>query len=107
MTENTIWKLHRLLDDTKANHFSLTEKKDIMQAVKKGIKLPLKFNRKIGEYYSQYVCPTCQETQYVTNTNIKRVKRCYNCGQKLDWQEFNKAEENECKLIAKMLTNKE
>lgn len=103
MTENTIWKLQRLLDETKVNHFSLTEKKDIMQAVKKGIKLPLKFNRNIGEFHKQFVCPNCEEKQWITGSGYCYPKRCDNCGQKLDWKEFKEHEENLQKKIAEKL----
>lgn len=106
MTENTIWKLERLLEDTKVNHFSLSEKRAIIKEVSKGIKKPLLPLRKIGEYYDRYVCPNCQETAYITNSTY-HPKRCSVCGQKLDWKEFIKAEENNCKKFAERLMCKE
>ena len=87
MTEWTIKKLEKLLDETKANHFSLSEKKSIIAEVSKGIKKPLKPYKKLGKYHAQYVCPNCQETKYITNSTY-HPKRCSVCGQKLDWKDF-------------------
>ena len=87
MTEWTIKKLEKLLDETKVNHFSLSEKRAIIAEVSKGIKKPLKPLAKIGKYHAQYVCPNCQETRYITNSTY-HPKRCSVCGQKLDWKDF-------------------
>ena len=107
MCDYTIHKLQQVLNETANIHLSITEKKDILKAVEKGIKRELLFKRKIGKYHSLFVCPNCKKNIFTTGAENDYPLRCSHCGQRLSWKEFKRTQECERKALAKMLMESE
>lgn len=96
MTEHTIRKVGAMLLLNK--EFSYTEKDDIVIELSKSIKEPLEYVRTLSEAANehQYTCPRCHEGRYITNVPRNDFPhRCSYCGQRFDWKEFKKQEQND------------
>ena len=100
MTDHTIKKLEKALDEVAFEcRLSLTDKKDVIKAVEKGIKKELIFKDKIGKYHSIFVCPNCKKNKWITNVEYEYPLRCSHCGQRLSWKEFRATARREDNLL--------
>lgn len=97
MTEYTIYKLKEIFNVDQT--LSITEKEDIIKALRKELKRPLMFCEdhmlnKLNTCYKVYTCPNCKQGRYISNSaeEQERPGRCVHCGQKFDWKSFQAEE---------------
>lgn len=93
MTKVALIWLRKYLEEIPQIKFTKTEKRDIINAVEKGVKKPLIFSKRISKLNALYTCPRCKRTKYITNSEKDYPLCCSHCGQQLDWKGFKRDEQ--------------